>query len=523
MAAQDEQRPLRPRRRAFLTGAGAVAGWGILSAVAGSSTAATTAQQPDSSRATEQWRPRVRFAPERNWINDPNGLVWFDGEYHLFFQHNPHGSEHENMSWGHAVSSDLVQWDELPVALRPDELGAVFSGGAVVDEHDTSGFFGGEPGLVAFYTADGQQQTQCLAHSRDRGRTWAKYEGNPVIGNPGIEDFRDPKVIRHEATGRWVLMLAADDRILFYGSTDLVHWERLSEFGADRGAHGGVWECPELFELPVAGGEGTRWVLVVSINPGGPAGGSATQYFIGDFDGTAFTPADDEVRWVDRGADFYAAQTWSDEPRGRRLWVGWLSNWDYAEDVPTEPWRGSMSLPREVGLTERRGAVALVQRPVRELEAVRGQRHEWRGTVRGEREVPGLLGGCLDIDATFRAQPGGRGAFGLDVFAAGAQRTRVGYDVDTGELFADRTSSGSTEVHPDFPARHGTPLALPDDGVLRIRVVLDRSSVEVFADEGRAVLTHLVLPDAVDESGVRLFATGPDVRVDVQAWQLAVE
>ncbi|MHA6806232.1 glycoside hydrolase family 32 protein [Salinifilum ghardaiensis] len=522
--SQDEQRPLRPHRRAFLTGAGAVAGLGLVSAATGSGGLFARAERgARSARATEQWRPRVRFAPARNWMNDPNGMVWFDGEYHLFFQHNPYGSDHDNMSWGHAVSTDLVRWEQLPVALRPDELGAVFSGGAVVDEHDTSGFFGGEAGLVAFYTADGESQTQCLAHSADRGRSWTKYEGNPVIDNPGIEDFRDPKVIRHEATGRWVLMLAAGDRIMFYGSSDLVRWELLSEFGAERGAHGGVWECPELFELPVDGGGRSRWVLIVSINPGGPAGGSAAQYFLGDFDGTTFTPDDDEVRWVDRGADFYAAQTWSGEPDGRRLWVGWLSNWDYAEQVPTEPWRGSMSVPRELGLTERSGAVELVQRPVRELEAVRGRRHGWRGSVRGEQEIPGLSGGCLDIDATFRLPGGSGGAFGLDVFATGNHRTRVGYDADAGELFTDRTASGSAQVHPDFPARHGTPLTLPDGGQLRIRLVLDRSSVEVFADDGRAVLTHLVLPDAPEESVVRLFATGLGVSADVQAWELAVE
>ncbi|MCC5697330.1 glycoside hydrolase family 32 protein, partial [Klebsiella pneumoniae] len=233
--------------------------------------------------------------------------VYFQGEYHLFFQHNPYGDQWGNLSWGHAVSPDLVRWQELPVALEPDELGDIFSGSAVVDHHDSSGFFGGQPGLVAIYTSAGDTQQQSLAYSSDRGRTWTKYAGNPVIPNPGIPDFRDPKLFWHAPTNRWILLVAAGDRIHIYGSTNLVEWDKLSEFGADHGSHGGVWECPDLFELPVDGGP-TRWVLIVSINPGGPAGGSATQYFLGDFDGTTFTSdgAPNDVLWADRGADFYA-------------------------------------------------------------------------------------------------------------------------------------------------------------------------------------------------------------------------
>lgn len=486
---------------------------GFLGALAGLGAVGVPRAAADD--GTPQWRPAVRFAPARNWVNDPNGLVFFDGEYHLFFQHNPYGDQWGNMSWGHAVSRDLVRWTELPVALRPDELGDVYSGSAVVDHHDTSGFFGGRPGLVAIYTSAGRTQQQSIAYSSDRGRTWTKYAGNPVIANPGIADFRDPKVFRHD--GRWILLLAAGDRVHFHGSADLVHWEKLSEFGADRGSHGGVWECPDLFPLSVDGDPGrTRWVLVVGVNPGGSAGGSATQYFVGDFDGTAFTaegPAE-EVRWVDRGADFYAAQSYSDVPDGRRLWLAWMGNWDYAADVPTQPWRGMMTTPRRLGLTEAGGRVELVQQPVDELARVRTGRRAWSGEV-GAADGPEFPGTSVDIVARFR--PGTATSFGVDVFAGPRHRTRVRYDVAAQRLCVDRTRSGSVRVAPGFPAVHSTPLAV--DGDLPIRIVADRSGVEVFAAGGRAVLTDLVFPN-VGSDRVRPFAEGGTAQADLEVFDL---
>lgn len=493
--------PVPIGRRGFLSAAGAVAGAAMMP---GASAVASA-----SSRATPHWRPRVRFTPERNWMNDPNGLVYHRGEYHLFFQHNPKGIEHANLSWGHAVSTDLVRWRELPVALKPDELGEIFSGSAVVDDHDTSGFFEGGSGLVAFYTSAGETQQQSIAHSADNGRTWTKYAGNPVIANPGIEDFRDPKVIRHEPTGRWVMMVAAGDRILFYDSTDLLTWNRRGEFGADRGAHGGVWECPDLFELPVDGDpDTTRWVLVVSINPGGPAGGSATQYFVGDFDGTTFTShaEPDEVRWVDRGADFYAPQSWSDVPEsdGRRLWVGWMSNWNYATQVPTLPWRGSMTVPREVGLSSTGSGVRLVQRPVAELRQARSRRRGFSGPVSGRGREPEFRGRCLDVVAEFRLDTAT--SFGFEVLAGRGVRTSVGYDVQRRELFVDRTRSGSVEVAPGFAARHAAELSVHGDR-LRMRILVDRCGVEVFGGRGETVLTDLVFADEGADR-LRPFALG---------------
>ncbi|MER7011386.1 glycoside hydrolase family 32 protein [Saccharopolyspora sp. NPDC000359] len=508
MSTPDDRHHSLPRRR-FLAASGAVLGLGALHALTG--TAASAAETP-------QWRPGVRFAPARNWINDPNGLVHFQGEYHLFFQHNPDGDQWGNMSWGHAVSPDLVRWQELPVALEPDELGEIYSGSAVVDHHDTSGFFGGQPGLVAIYTSAGDTQQQCLAHSSDRGRTWTKYEGNPVIPNPGVQDFRDPKVFWHAPTGRWVLLLAVGDRIHVHGSPNLRDWELLSEFGAGHGSHGGVWECPDLFELPVDGDPGrTKWVLIVSINPGGPAGGSATQYFLGDFDGTTFISdgAPDEIRWVDRGADFYAPQSFSDVPDGRRLWLGWMSNWDYAEEIPTDPWRGSMTTPRQLGLTDTGDGVRLVQQPVDELAAVRSNRRAWRGVI-GTGRSPEFSGTSLEVLATF--QPGAARSFGVDVFAGGGHRTRIGYDVAAQELFVDRTGSGTALISPAFPARHATPLA-PTGDRLPLRIIADRSGVEVFAAGGRAVLTDLVFPDRGSDR-VHLFADGGNAAVEVEVFDL---
>ncbi|GAA1218059.1 glycoside hydrolase family 32 protein [Prauserella alba] len=499
-------------RRSFLAGAGALAGLGLTAALPGSP--AARAATTGTSSETSQWRPSVCFTPERNWMNDPNGMVYFKGEYHLFFQHNPYGDQWGNMSWGHAVSTDLVHWKQLPVALEPDELGAIFSGCAVVDHHDTSGLFGGGPGLVALYTSAGDTQQQSLAYSSDRGRTWTKYSGNPVIPNSGEADFRDPKVFWHAPTSRWVMSIAVGDRIRFYGSPNLLQWEQLSEFGANHGAHGGVWECPDLFQLPVDGDHRRgKWVLIVSINPGGPAGGSGMQYFLGDFDGTTFTAdgAPGDVLWADEGADFYAAVSWSDVPDGRRLWLGWMSNWSYAADIPTSPWRGGMSVPRELGLVSTAAGTRLAQQPVRELERVRRNRRTWKGTVSEQGGAPDTEGTVLDIAVEFRLTGATATSFGFDVFADGSHRTRIGYDVTTQELFVDRRHSGQTTVHTDFPAKHTVALT-PVDDVLRIRIVLDRANVQVFGDRGQAVITDLVFPDG-GSTRASTFATGGEVAV----------
>jgi fructan beta-fructosidase len=324
-------------------------------------------------------------------MNDPNGMVYYDGEYHLFYQHNPFGDKWGHMSWGHAVSPDLVHWEHLPVAIPESNGVMAFSGGAVVDWNNTSGFGReGKPPLVAIYTGHREaNQSQYIAYSNDRGRTWTMYHGNPVL-DIGRKDFRDPKVFWHEPQRRWVMVVALPDqhKVSFYSSPDLKQWSHLSDFGP-AAAVGGIWECPDLFELAVDGDPtNTRWVLIVSLNPGSISGGSGMQYFVGHFDGTRFTadsPAPgittagmplDSVRWADYGKDFYAAVSWSDVPRedGRRLWLGWMNNWQYAQDIPTSPWRSVQSLPRTLALRTTSQGIRMVQQPVMELQQLRGPR-----------------------------------------------------------------------------------------------------------------------------------------------------
>jgi fructan beta-fructosidase len=473
------------------------------------------------------YRPRFHFTPPRNFMNDPNGLVYLEGEYHLFYQHNPFGDTWGHMSWGHAVSTDLVHWRHLPVALREEGGIMVFSGSAVVDRHNGSGLCG--PGsreacLVAIYTGHGHgKQTQNLAFSRDRGRTWTKYAGNPVL-DIGSSDFRDPRVFWHEASGKWVMAvsLAEERTIRFYGSPDLVHWIHLSDFGP-AGYTKGQWECPDLFELAVDGDPSRRrWVLDVDVNPGAPLGGSADQYFVGTFDGTTFhddnPPA--TVLWVDHGKDFYASLSWSGLPAsdGRRIWIGWMSNWQYANQVPTSPWRGMMTVPRGLSLTAAPEGLRLRQEPVAELRSLRG-RH-WTVPSRefeGSFSPAGLAGDALDIEAEF--SPGTAAAFGLKVRKGADEETVVGYEVGKAELFVDRRRSGNVRFHPAFPGRHAGPLALRG-GRIRLRVLVDRSSVEVFGNDGRTVVTDRIFPDQASR-GVELYAEGGAARLEsLEAWCL---
>ena len=353
----------------------------------------------------DHYRPLFHFSPPAHWMNDPNGLVWYEGEWHLFYQHNLDGKLH----WGHAVSADLTRWTPLPTALFPDADGDVWSGSAVVDVEDVSGFFGGGSGLIAFWTHHNTlapprgPQAQCLSFSRDRGRTWTPYAGNPVVPNPHIADFRDPKVIHHKPSGQWVMAVAVFDRIHFYTSPDLKCWTFGSAFGEGQGSHAGVWECPDLFPLSVDGSPGeSRWVLIVSISGEGCV---RTQYFVGDFDGANFrseNPAE-TILWSDGGMDNYAAVSWANVPSadGRRLWIGWMNNWAYAWDVPTVGWKGTMTLPREVRLRRMPEGIRLTQTPVRELETRRGPGHHWGNlTVSpGSNPLAGLSGDTWEIVA----------------------------------------------------------------------------------------------------------------------------
>jgi sucrose-6-phosphate hydrolase SacC (GH32 family) len=464
--------------------------------------------------STDIERPTFHFSPARNWMNDPNGLVWHGGEYHLFFQYNPLGNDWGNISWGHAVSPDLTRWEELPVALEHSETEHVFSGSVVVDHANTSGL--GQactPAMVAVYTSHDLRtghQGQSLAWSLDKGRTWTRHAANPVL-DIGSADFRDPKVFWYTDGGYWVMVvaLAAEHLVRLYRSDDLVAWDYLSDFGP-AGAIDDVWECPDLFPVPVDGNpEQVRWLLVVSVQGGAPAGGSGMQYFVGDFDGTTFTAesrdAADGPAWVDYGADYYAAVSFSDEPHGRRLLIGWMSNWLYAKDVPTQPFRGSMSAPRAYELRTRGDRLLLVQRPVLETRPAITYRSGPRDLGPGLHPLPDH---CFATNLILTAEIETRTAQRVEVWVrvGDEERTVVGYDPTDQAIYLDRTNSGQVSFNPDFGAVHRAPHD-PDNGVLRLELHVDSTSLEVYADGGRVVITDQIFP-STRSNGIALRIQG---------------
>ncbi|MEG7333476.1 GH32 C-terminal domain-containing protein [Bacillus sp. 0102A] len=485
-------------------------------------TIAFSVEAADSSYYDEDYRPQYHFTPEANWMNDPNGMVYYAGEYHLFYQYHPYGLQWGPMHWGHAVSKDLVTWKHLPVALAPDDKGTIFSGSAVVDRNNTSGFqTGEEKPLVAVYTQDREgHQVQSIAYSNDKGRTWTKYAGNPVIPNPGKKDFRDPKVFWYEKENKWVMVLAADDRILIYTSKNLKQWTYASEFGQGQGSHGGVWECPDLFELPVDGNPNQKkWVMQVSVGNGAVSGGSGMQYFVGDFDGTHFKNENpsNKVLWTDYGKDFYAAVSWSDIPSsdGRRLWLGWMSNWQYANDVPTSPWRSAASIPRELKLKTLTGGVRVVQTPVKELQTIRGTSKKWKNqtvSTTSQNVLAGLSGDAYELHAEFQVTPRSAAEFGFKVRTGRNQFTKVGYDRKNAKLFVDRSESGNVTFNPTFNTGKQTAPLKPVNGRVKMRIFVDRSSVEVFGNDGQQVITDIILPDR-SSNGLELYAANGGVKV----------
>lgn len=426
-------------------------------------------------------RPVVHYTPPSGWLNDPNGLVFHEGEYHLHYQHHPHSLNWGPMHWGHAVSADLVSWTDLPIALQPDAHGTIYSGSAVVDHRGTAGF--GRGALVAIYTQfTPATQVQSVAWSTDRGRTWRDHDSNPVLAPPaGVTDFRDPKVFWYGGPddGHWVMALAAGTAVWLFTSRDLLSWTSASVFAPESGAPHGVWEMPDLFVLPVANSSDRRWVLAVGAATNGPAGGSATRYWVGDFDGETFT-ADPQLpaRWADHGADFYAAQSWSDAPDGRRLWLAWMSNWDYANRLPARGWRGQMTLPRELHLAG--DACSLVQRPIGELD-------RYLTPATSARRVMLETGAAWIRMRTTSARVGTAAV----VLRAGPVCVRVTYDASASVLMLDRSAAIAAHVGDGFGAVHTAPLT--DNRHVDIDVLVDRSSVEVFAEAGRTCMTDLVL------------------------------
>jgi fructan beta-fructosidase len=459
-------------------------------------------------------RPTVHFTPPSAWLNDPNGLIHLAGEYHLFYQHHPASEVWGPMHWGHAVSRDLLRWQHLPVALAPDEHGTIFSGTAIVDDEGTAGF--GPGTLLVFFTHHSdERQCQSLAFSHDRGRSFTKYPGNPILEEPsGGPDFRDPKVFRFTAPSgerHWVMVVAAGRCLRFYRSEDLLTWEPTSTFGEGQRDHLGVFETPDLFPVALDGGPEHRWVLSVGHLGGGPAGGSGTRYFVGDFDGEVFAPDQDPtiVTWADHGADFYAAQTWSDAPGDRRIWAGWLNNWDYADAIPSTGWRGSLSIPRELGLVSTPAGQLLVQRPIMELQRRGVPLIEVRDTTpeQAGKALAGVVGVHLDIELTVDlSAAGASGVVELSVGVGVEERTVVRYAVESGWLSVDRRASGEAGFADGFAAEHGAPF-VPDHGRLALRVLFDGTSVEAFAGDGRLAISDLVFPS---EGSCGVTFTAPD-------------
>ena len=457
----------------------------------------------DSGYYQETYRPQYHFSPEEKWMNDPNGLVYHQGVYHLFYQYYPDDIVWGPMHWGHAESSDMIHWEHRPIALYPDENGLIFSGSAVVDTENASGFGSvEEPPLVAIFTyhdMEGEKagrqdfQTQGIAYSLDNGQTWTKYEGNPVIGNSGIKDFRDPKVFWHESSSSWIMILVAGDHAKFYRSQNLKEWEHMSDFGKEQGAHGGVWECPDLFELIVPETGETHWVLIISINPGAPNGGSGTQYFLGDFDGTTFTSEQREARWLDWGTDNYAGVTYNNTPDGDRIFIGWMSNWDYARDTPTERWRSAMTLPRTLELRRIGNKIELLNYPLESLNDIVSDNKEVKKISIGKDASETIEFAELN-QSELRFSTNARN-FDLTYSNAAGETLRVSMDDHNQELILDRRNSGKVAFQEAFGDKiHRVPLDNLPEGEVEFRLLMDWSSLEIFVNKGQYVTTSQVFP-----------------------------
>ncbi len=446
------------------------------------------------------YRPNFHFTPQKGWMNDPNGMIYLNGQYHLFYQHYPDETVWGPMHWGHATSMDLVKWNHQPIALYPDSIGMIFSGSAVLDKDNTSGLGrNGIAPLVAIFTQHympGEKagrndfQNQSIAYSLDEGKTWTMYAGNPVLKTPGIKDFRDPKVSWHEPTKKWIMSLAVADHVEFYSSPNLMNWTKESEIGKNLFAHGGVWECPDLLHFNLNGK--TIWVLLVSMNPGGPNGGSATQYIVGDFDGHAFKPFSTEIKWMDYGPDNYAGVTFSNVGE-KNILIGWMSNWNYANKVPTDNWRSAMTIARELNLVERLFNKKDILNTSSSLSApkdfllVSNPVNEWKNAfaqiMPKENVIPNRID-LKDIKAT---------NFEIILSNAFNEKLIVGYDASKKQFYIDRTKAGISNFNEGFAAVAVAP-RFSDALNMDLSIILDKTSIELFADGGRTVMTALFFP-----------------------------
>lgn len=495
----------------------------------------TTPTETSTARR-EQHRPQIHFSPPSQWMNDPNGMFYYEGEYHLFYQYYPDSNVWGPMHWGHAVSTDLAHWQDLPIALYPDSLGYIFSGSAVVDQHNTSGLGTKEqPPIVAIFTYHDAKreraghndfQYQGIAYSTDKGRTWTKYPGNPVIPNTqSIRDFRDPKVIWHEASRQWVMVFAAYDHLKFWGSKNLLQWQHLSDFGKTWGSHAGVWECPDLFPMQVEGSGETQWALLCSINPGGPNGGSGTQYFIGQFDGEQFeldaafaeNLKKNKAVWLDYGRDNYAGVTWSGLPDAqRRLFLGWMSNWDYAQVVPTTAWRSAMTLPRDLRLLATPNGHRIASWPAPELLQLRTATHPLKSVLvdgRSELTLPaGVAAAPTELELEWELPENGSGEFGIELSNSLGETYRIGYNIENQQFYSDRRNAGKKDFSEKFASGLHLAPRISKDKVLRMRLFLDAGSVEMFADNGATALTDIFFPNE-DFQRITLYSEKGTVRL----------
>ncbi len=445
----------------------------------------------------EIYRPVYHHTPAYGWMNDPNGMFYKDGVYHLYFQYNPYGSMWANMTWGHSTSRDLTHWTYEGTAIVPDAWGAIFSGSCVVDHENTAGF--GKGAVVAFYTSAkstpwGDVQSQSMAYSLDNGKTFTKYEGNPILTS-SERDFRDPKVFWYAPGKHWVMMLAVGQHMEIYSSVNLKDWKKESEFGAMQGAHGGVWECPDLVEIPVEGTRQKKWVLICNLNPGGPFGGSAAQYFVGSFDGKTFVNESPTLtKWMDWGKDNYATVTWNNAPDGRCVALGWMSNWQYANNVPTRQYRSANTIARDLTLYRVGEELYLKSTPSPEVRKARGEKVSKPSfNVAGEYEVASLLDdnkGAYEVELVIQNQGASKIAFCL--LNEKGEKVSMHYDLARRQFVMDRSESGTVDFSKDFPAVTVAPA--DTDKELTLRLFVDRSSIEAFGEDGKFVMTNLVFP-----------------------------
>lgn len=445
----------------------------------------------------EMFRPVYHHTPVYGWMNDPNGMFYKDGVYHLYFQYNPYGSVWGNMHWGHSTSTDLMHWKFEGCAIVPDAWGAIFSGSCVVDHENTAGF--GKEAVVAFYTSAkstpwGDIQMQSMAYSLDNGKTFTKYEGNPILTS-SEKDFRDPKVFWYAPGKHWVMILAVGQHMEIYSSVNLKEWKKESEFGAMQGAHGGVWECPDLVEIPVEGTREKKWVLICNLNPGGPFGGSAAQYFVGSFDGKKFVnESPTQTKWMDWGKDNYATVTWNNAPDGRCIALGWMSNWQYANNVPTRQYRSANTLARDLTLYREGQELYLKSTPSSEVKKARGKKVSIPSfKVSEKHEMVNLFEekqGAYEVEIVIQNAGASKIAFSL--LNDKGEKVSMYYDLNRKQFVMDRSESGKVDFSKDFPAVTVAPVNV--DKELTLRLFVDRSSIEAFGEDGKFVMTNLVFP-----------------------------